>query len=137
MLEQGKPWAKKVIELLTNWSDPAMFHCFIGKDRSGLIAALLLGAVGVCDTDIMMDYSASMSCLRPKYNNMGADHLPKKRGRPNFSWAFFGSVPESMEAALCHMNENYGGVPGYLKACGVSEETLQKLRDKFVEDAEY
>ena len=137
MLEQGKPWAKKVIELLTNWEDPAMFHCFIGKDRAGLIAALILGAVGVCDTDIMMDYSASMSCLRPKYNNMGADHLPKKRGRPNFSWAFFGSVPESMEAALCHMNENYGGVPGYLKACGVSEETLQKLRDKLVEDAEY
>lgn len=137
MLEQGKPWAKKVIELLTGWSDPAMFHCFIGKDRAGLIAALILGAVGVCDTDIMMDYSASMSCLRPKYNNMGADHLPKKRGRPNYSWAFFGSVPESMEAALCHMNEKYGGVPGYLKACGVSEETLQKLRDKLVEDAEY
>ena len=137
MLEEGKPWAKKVIELLANWEGTAMFHCFIGKDRAGLIAALLLGAVGVCDTDIMMDYSASMSCLRPKFNKMGVDRLPKKGGRPDFSAGFFGSVPETMETALCHLNEKYGGVPGYLKECGVSDETLEKLKAKFVEDAEY
>ena len=137
MLEMGKPWAKKVIELCAAWEGTVMFHCFIGKDRAGTIAALLLGAAGVCDTDIMMDYSASMSCLRPKYLKMGADFLPKKGGRPDFSWGFFGSVPETMETALCHLNEKYGGVTGYLKDAGVSEETLQKLRDKFVEDAEY
>lgn len=135
MLEEGKAWAKKVITLIAEHPDAVMFHCFIGKDRAGLIAALLLGAVGVCDTDIMMDYSASMSCLRPKYNKMGADFLPKKRGRPDFSWGFFGSVPESMEAALCHMNEKYGGVEGYLLDCGVAPETLEKLRAKLLEDA--
>ena len=138
MLETGKPWAKKVIELLTNWDGVAMFHCYIGKDRAGLIAALLLGAVGVCDTDIMMDYSASMSCLRPKYEKMTKMHVPiGKRGRPNYSWAFFGSVPETMETAICHMKENYGGIVGYLKAAGVSDETLEKLRAKFVEDVEF
>jgi protein-tyrosine phosphatase len=114
-----------------------MFHCFIGKDRAGTIAALILGAAGVCDTDIMMDYSASMSCLRPKYMKMGTDFLPKKGGRPDFSWGFFGSVPETIETALCHLNEKYGGVVGYLKDAGVSDETIQKLRDKFIEDAEY
>jgi protein tyrosine/serine phosphatase len=56
-----------------------LYHCFIGKDRAGLLTALLLGACGVSDTDIMMDYSASMSCLRPKYNKMNIDFLPKKR----------------------------------------------------------
>ena len=137
MLEMGKPWAKKVFELCANWEGTVMFHCFIGKDRAGTIAALILGAAGVCDTDIMMDYSASMSCLRPKYLKMGADFLPKKGGRPDFSWGFFGSVPETMETALCHLNEKYGGVVGYLKDAGVSDETIQKLRDKFIEDAEY
>lgn len=135
MLEEGHAWAKKVIELCASWQGGVMFHCFIGKDRAGLIAALILGACGVCDEDIMMDYSASMSCLRPKYRNMGADRLPKKSGRPDFSWAFFGSVPESMETALLHMKEKYGGVEGYLKASGVSDETLQQLRDKLVTDA--
>ena len=52
MLEMGKPWAKKVFELCANWEGTVMFHCFIGKDRAGTIAALLLGAAGVCDTDI-------------------------------------------------------------------------------------
>ncbi len=137
MLETGKPWAKKVFELCANWEGTVMFHCFIGKDRAGTIAALLLGAAGVCDTDIMMDYSASMSCLRPKYNKMGSDFLPKKGGRPDFSWGFFGSVPETMETALCHLNEKYGGVVGYLKDAGVSDESIAKLRAKFVEDAEY
>ena len=137
MLEMGKPWAKKVFELCANWEGTVMFHCFIGKDRAGTIAALLLGAAGVCDTDIMMDYSASMSCLRPKYMKMGTDFLPKKGGRPDFSWGFFGSVPETMETALCHLKEKYGGVVGYLKDAGVSDETIQKLRDKFIEGAEY
>lgn len=136
MLEEGRPWAKKVIELCANWDGAVMFHCFIGKDRAGLIAALLLGAVGVEARDILADYSMSMSLLRPKYLQMGAEHLPQKRGRPNFSWAFFASVPESMEAALCHLDEQYGGVCGYLRACGVSGETLMKLREKLTEAAE-
>ncbi len=136
IVEEGKAWVKKVITLIAEHPGAVMFHCFIGKDRAGIMAALVLGAVGVCDTDIMMDYSASMSCLRPKYNAMGADFLPKKRGRPDFSWGFFGSVPESMEAVLCHLNEKYGGVPAYLLDCGVTEETLEKLRCKLLEDAE-
>jgi protein-tyrosine phosphatase len=110
-----------------------MYHCFIGKDRAGIITALLLGVCGVCDTDIMMDYSASMSCLRPKYDRMSLDFLPKKRGRPDYSWGFFGSVPESVEALLCHINLEYGGIPEYLKTCGVTDETIDMLRGKMLE----
>ena len=120
--------------LCAEWEGGVMFHCFIGKDRAGTIAGLLLGAVGVGMTDIMMDYSASMSCLRPKYDKMGASFLPQKRGRPDYSWGFFGSVPESMECVWYYLHEKYGGYEGYLKACGVTDETLQKLRDKFLED---
>ena len=101
-----------------------------------MLAALLLGAVGVGMTDILADYSASMSLLRPKYDRMRTDFLPKKRGRPDYCWGFFGSVPESMEALWYYVQENYGGIPGYLRDCGVTEETLEKLRDKFLEDAE-
>ena len=134
ILEESKDWARKVITLCAEWEGGVMFHCFIGKDRAGTIAGLLLGAVGVGMTDIMMDYSASMSCLRPKYDKMGASFLPQKRGRPDYSWGFFGSVPESMEAVWYYLQEKYGGYTGYLKACGVTDETLQKLRDKFLED---
>lgn len=136
ILETAKPWAKRVFELCADWNGGVMYHCFIGKDRVGIVTALLLGACGVSDTDIMMDYSASMSCLRPKYNAMNTEFLPKKRGRPDYSWGYFGSVPESMEALLSHLNEKYGGVTGYLRACGVSTETLEKLQLKLLEKPE-
>jgi protein-tyrosine phosphatase len=134
--ETAQPWVKQVFELCAGWDGSVMYHCFIGKDRAGIITALLLGACGVCDTDILMDYSASMSCLRPRYNSMNPGILPQKRGRPDYSWGFFGSVPESMEALLYHLNEKYGGVTGYLNACGVADETITKLRGKLLEDAE-
>jgi protein-tyrosine phosphatase len=134
--ETAKPWIKRVFELCADWDGGILFHCFVGKDRAGIIAAMLLGACGVSDTDILMDYSASMSCLRPKYNQMVPDFLPRKRGRPDFSWGFFGSVPESMEALLCHISEKYGGIPEYLTSCWISEETIEKLRGKLLEAAE-
>lgn len=134
IVETAKPWAKKVVELCADWEGGVMYHCFIGKDRAGIITALLLGACGVCDTDIMMDYSASMSCLRPLYNKMAPSFLPKKRGRPDYTWGFFGSVPESMEALLFHLKEKYGGVTGYLEDCGISDETIEKLRLKLLEN---
>jgi protein-tyrosine phosphatase len=133
-LEEGKDWVRKVITLCAEWEGCVMFHCFIGKDRAGTIAGLILGAVGVGMTDILMDYSASMSCLRPKYDKMGATFLPQKRGRPDYSWGFFGSVPESMEAVWYYIQEKYGGYTAYLKSCGVTDETLQKLKDKLLED---
>jgi protein-tyrosine phosphatase len=134
IVETAKLWVKQVFELCAAWEEGLMFHCFIGKDRAGIIAALLLGACGVCDTDIMMDYGASMSCLRPKFNQMNTDFIPKKRGRPDYSWGFFGSVPESMEALLFHLREKYGGVTEYLKNCGVIEDSIIKLKTKLLED---
>lgn len=134
--ETAKHWVKRVFELCTDWDGGVLFHCFVGKDRAGIIAAMLLGACGVCDTDILMDYSASMSCLRPKYDRMAPDFLPRKRGRPDYSWGFFGSVPESMEALLCHIYEKYGGIPAYLKVCGISGDTIEKLRGKLLEAAD-
>jgi protein-tyrosine phosphatase len=133
--ETAKTWVKRVFELCADWDGGVLFHCFVGKDRAGIIAAMLLGACGVADTDILMDYSASMSCLRPKYDRMVSDFLPRKRGRPDYSWGFYGSVPETMEALLYHLNEKYGGITAYLKACGISGDTIEKLRGKLLEAA--
>ena len=134
--ETAKPWVKRVFELCAGWDGGVMYHCFIGKDRAGIMTALLLGACGVSDTDILMDYSASMRCLRPTYPTMAGGLLPKKRERPDYSWGFFGSVPESMEALLCHLSDKYGGVTGYLKACGISEKIIESLQYKLLEKAE-
>ncbi|NLM53156.1 MAG: tyrosine-protein phosphatase [Firmicutes bacterium] len=131
--ETAKAWVKRVFTICAQWQGGVMYHCFLGKDRTGIITALLLGACGVSDTDILMDYSASMSCLRPRYSNMHPEMLPQKRGRPDYCWGFFGSVPESMEALLCHLQAKYGGVTAYLQSCGVSTQSIRKLQQKLLE----
>ena len=42
-----------------------MFHCSSGKDRTGLVAALLLGCVGVDNQDIIQNYRISEDFLSP------------------------------------------------------------------------
>ena len=46
-----------------NDATPALFHCAAGKDRTGVLAALLLGAVGVTRDEIVDDFMASAPVL--------------------------------------------------------------------------
>jgi protein-tyrosine phosphatase len=49
----------RAIHLISSADGPVVFHCAAGKDRTGLLAALILGLVGVDDRDICDDYAAS------------------------------------------------------------------------------
>jgi protein-tyrosine phosphatase len=86
-----------------------LFHCHAGRDRTGLIAALLLGLVGVPAEAIVEDYARS-------YN----------------------AVASTMATTLTHIEETYGGVAGYLRAIGLMDEEIvllyQRLRDDVVSE---
>ncbi|NLO47422.1 MAG: tyrosine-protein phosphatase [Clostridiales bacterium] len=132
--ESAKIWIKQVFELCAGWEGGVIYHCYLGKDRAGIISAMLLGVCGVTETDIIMDYCASMVCLRPKYERMNPVFLPTIRERPDYKWGFFGSVPESMEALLRHITEKYGSVSSYLTDCGVTDKAINRLKDKLLEE---
>ncbi len=55
--------AQAITILAAPESLPAMFHCSAGKDRTGVLAALLLGALGVPDETIVADYSLSRDAM--------------------------------------------------------------------------
>lgn len=57
-------WLFKKLSKLT---EPAMFHCFLGKDRTGITAALILTLNGVYFEDVVADYAASAAYLEPFY----------------------------------------------------------------------
>ena len=42
---------------------PVVFHCFAGKDRTGILTALVLGLLGVPDADIAEDYALSQAAM--------------------------------------------------------------------------
>ncbi len=134
ILETGKDWVRRVFTVAAEWEGGIHYHCFTGKDRTGIFTALLLGACGVDDRDIMWDYSLSMTCLRPFYERMETGILfTREDGSPDFSRGFYRTAPETMEAVLLYLQDRYGGVVGYIEGCGVSGETVSRLRSKLTE----
>lgn len=102
-----------------------LFHCFAGKDRTGVIAALLLAAVGVSDVDIVADY-----CLTYPY------FLPRLRqdfSRTDAEKYVFVPIPEHMENFLKLLREKYGSVQNYLCIAGVSKDEQHAIKKKFVQ----
>lgn len=110
----------------------SLFNCSAGKDRTGVVAMLLLRLAGVADDVILDDYAASeanLSGLRfvqqAQLEKMGID-VPAH---------VFESRPEEMEKALAHLDARYGGAEAYLlKACGLEPDQMETIRRRFVEN---
>lgn len=102
-----------------------LYHCTAGKDRTGLVSALLLALVGVSQEDILADYQVSETYLAEIIRHL-------KANIPNLS-AFVGnSRREYMEDCLAQLHEAYGGVPEYLQAIGLTDQELDALRGKLL-----
>src|SRR5215468_10518704 len=63
MIDFAREPIAKVITVLARTKDPAVFHCAAGKDRTGVISALLLSLLGVRDELIVADYAATREAL--------------------------------------------------------------------------
>jgi protein-tyrosine phosphatase len=129
MADNQKDWVRDVFEALGRCEGAAMFHCTTGKDRTGIVTALLLGLCGVAGEDIIADYCVSQVYLSWIYDSMKAKLESEKAAAQD---PFFSTAPENMEALLKHLHENYGGIPDYLRACGVSDELASKLKARLL-----
>ncbi|KAJ1730657.1 hypothetical protein LPJ61_002902, partial [Coemansia biformis] len=102
---------------------PIMFHCHHGKDRTGIVAMLLLGVLGVDDQIIAADYAQSATNLHPvrkrmELLDMGAVGLPP---------SFCDSPAPVMLNLLHHIRTNYGSVRGYLRSAGLAAQEIDAI----------
>jgi protein-tyrosine phosphatase len=108
-----------------------VFHCHSGKDRTGLITALLLKLAGVPEAAIAEDYALSDAYLSTLYSEMlNKKTNPEERARLA---AQLTSNPEVILGALSHLEEQYYGVEPYLEVCGLNQETRQRLHERLLE----
>jgi protein-tyrosine phosphatase len=123
-IEKYSPNYARAFKTLAAIETPALFHCFLGKDRTGILASMLLDLAGVCREDIIADSQVSGTYLSPFYkreleNDTGLiwenndDHL----------------LSDAKNIASLHdyIAEKYGGVQGYLKAVGVATDDIEKV----------
>ena len=129
MLESASEALAQVLGVLARTDAPAVFHCAAGKDRTGVVSALLLGLLGVPDEVIVSDYAATSEALEDIVRKLRSsrgyekvwDQLPPET---------LHAEPETMETLLDRVRETYGGMHDYARAIGVSEADLDRLRER-------
>ena len=105
---------------------PAIVHCRAGKDRAGIIAALVLGIAGVPRETIVDDYSLTARYLIARHFDQHPDLSPEE-----YTWKDFQDAnchPATMELTRDYLDERHGGITGYLKDAGVTEKQLDAIR---------
>jgi protein tyrosine/serine phosphatase len=112
-----------------------LIHCHAGKDRTGMVMALALSAVGVSDEDIAADYALTQLVLHEIMTEWFAylgvtDESEKAR-----LWNL--SVPshEAMLDTLAYLREHHGGAERYLRENGMTTEQLERLRARLVKSS--
>jgi protein-tyrosine phosphatase len=108
-----------------------LVHCAAGKDRTGLISALLLGLVGVPEGTIADDYALTAELLRPR-DREWLENGPGDRAEREALLARFAPTAQVMLEVLDGLGRRYGGVERYLLAAGVSPADLERLRDRLL-----
>lgn len=136
---------KAGLEVLAGRSGlPAVFHCSRGIDRTGMFAGLVLGIIGVVETDIAADFALSARCYdREKAAAvMGAIMARaseraglQERGDRLMALPAVNQppVPETMLSFLDGVRTEYGSMRGYALGIGVAEGTLARLEEALLE----
>ena len=107
---------------------PAVFHCTAGKDRAGILAAMVLGVLGVDEDRIMEDY-----CLTNQIIDALYERLRSRPGNEHRSLQSFEAQPKAMERALAELHTVYGGAEGYARTHGVDDDIIGRLRESLLE----
>ena len=132
ILDKRGPQVRETLSLLAlPDSLPALFHCSAGTDRTGMIAALVLGIAGVPREVIGRDYSLSGRFLLARYLD---DNPEIPAGE--ISWQEYQArtcPPEVMLGVLEDLDERHGGVEGYARAIGLGDPQIEALREAVVE----
>jgi protein-tyrosine phosphatase len=109
-----------------------LVHCAAGKDRTGLISALLLGLVDVPVETIAADYAMTAELLRPRERQWLEGLDPEERAQREAMLARYAPTAEVMLAVLEGLGERHGGVEPYLRSTGLGQDDLDRLRERLV-----
>ena len=123
-----------VFEAIAYAQGGVLFHCFAGKDRTGLVAAMLLELAGVPRDDIAADYGDTDVQLATQYETWIAEATPERRP------AYVDELrcpPDRILAVLEHLDQAWGGVASYLEATGMSPAAIDRASAVLAEPAEH
>jgi protein-tyrosine phosphatase len=129
-LVRYKDFGQQIIEALKIIAEPEnhplVFNCAVGKDRTGILAAVLLSLLGVEDKDIIEDYSLSGPYMEEILKTIDSDPKIAEgiKVLPDYFWK---ASPESMDLFLSTLRQKYGSINGYLESVGMKDSLPERL----------
>ncbi len=135
MLVDAMPQIRGALEVLAaDGAHPAVFHCTAGKDRTGLLSALLLSLLGVPEEVVVADYALSgeaMERLRAKlilkYPD-GSDVIADID-------EVFSADPANMVGLFTYLRERFGSIEAWRTAAGIEDGLVAQLKESLLEPA--
>lgn len=111
---------------LAKLTEPALFHCFLGKDRTGITASLILALNGVYFDDIVADYAISAVYLEPFYRY-------EIENQTGLIWDQdmdkLDSKPRNILRVFEYIEDVYGTVEDYLMSVDVKSQEIDKIAE--------
>lgn len=164
MLEKGAGRLVTALSLIATGSGGVVFHCAAGKDRTGVLAAVLLSALGADAPAIIDDYAVTGDNLnailervsaahlllygqatradREWSESVGARFLPGaenarhgRQGVERTGSAMLAAEPAAMAALLDAARRRHGGILEPLRRAGLDMDLVSRLRRRLVQPA--
>jgi len=132
-LEIGRRSLVDALELVSEPARlPLVFHCAAGKDRTGVLAALVLGILGVDDEVIVDDYVITAGRMELILGRYRSDPLLAQR-MAKVPASRFGVEAETMVRFLGELGDRFGGARAWALASGVAPEALERMEELLLE----
>jgi protein-tyrosine phosphatase len=132
-LERGLEPFVSVLETMAERCDrPILFHCSAGKDRTGIVAALVLHLLGVPDDTIVADYALSHEPHERRMQRARTDPQPGDLDYSSFPAVYTGAHPETMAAFLAEARRRHDDLDGLLARGGLRPAAVERLRSELL-----
>ena len=132
LVDHCQPALKQTIAIVADESDGAVIvHCTLGKDRTGVIIALLLSAVGVPDAVVVEDYTLTGEYVEPLLPTLREQALKTGRDMDVYEKMLVTDAA-AMARFLQYVHDEYGGASEYLRRIGITDAQLTALRARLV-----
>ena len=127
-LERNRDGFGQALAAVADADGPVIIHCMGGKDRTGLVAALILRLAGVSLDEVGRDYSLSAPNLAARTDAwLAKTHDERERRRVE---KLSQTPATAMSRVVAAIEDRYGSVTGYLEAAGLEPDQIERLRER-------
>lgn len=130
LLDRGAPAMAAALDVLGDpAAHPVLVHGTAGKDRTGVVVAVLLAMLGVADDAIAEDYARSGPAVAERARRWAATDPTTGTAPTTSHTGILAAPPEAMTTFLREVRHRHGTMVGYVRGIGVPLETVERLHE--------